>query len=39
MHAEPKSSQRVQTGLGFGVLFVAGLIGVAMVAAMFYAFW
>ncbi len=38
MHAEP-SSQRVQTGLGFGALFGAGLIGVAMIIALVYAFW
>jgi hypothetical protein len=29
----------MQTGLGLGVLFGAGLIGLAMVVALFYAFW
>jgi|GEM_PF-2390680 len=38
MHAEP-NSQGAQSGLGLGVLFGVGLIGVAMVVALFYAFW
>ena len=38
MHAEP-NSQGGQSGLGLGVLFGVGLIGVAMVVALFYAFW
>jgi hypothetical protein len=38
MHAEP-NSQGVQSGLGLGVLLGVGLIGVAMVVALFYAFW
>ena len=38
MHAEP-NSQGGQSGLGLGVLLGVGLIGVAMVVALFYAFW
>jgi hypothetical protein len=38
MHAEP-NSQGGQSGLGLGVLFGVGLIGVAIVVALFYAFW
>ena len=38
MHADP-DTHRAQSGLGLGVLFGAGLIGLAMVVAMFYAFW
>jgi hypothetical protein len=38
MHAEP-NYQAGQSGVGVGVLFGVGLIGVAMIVALFYAFW
>jgi hypothetical protein len=38
MHAEPHY-EAGQSGVGLGVLFGVGLIGVAMVVALFYAFW
>jgi hypothetical protein len=38
MHAD-QNYQGGQSGLGLGVLFGVGLIGVAMIVAMFYAFW
>jgi hypothetical protein len=38
MHAEP-NYEAGQSGVGLGVLFGVGLIGLAMLVALFYAFW